>query len=706
MNEQDIVELLNKRKCEPCSSQVFDSLKQSSGADDVFETMSARVVQLDVCASSQFGELVDSLYSRAELSSGNVGRPLAFFNKHENICVSVDRDNALCQQLLQFASLHSQSSQTCDTISPLASSSSPSFSSSIVKLFAYALAFDDRTPGHRMHCDDSQLTLNWCVSLSRDAVGGDLVFANDDVHVEPRLGRLIVHRGDTVHGSESMRSGGQRLNVIVWCWLGNDNDNGDGDTRAMFHLFEQLPVELQIRVACLLDDEGRCALAQTSRAMRDVACANVAWHYNYARLVDTVVDGPRAFSGALGYSQRNEFEQNHWQPPALYVLDDDDDNELSNSGGAGRMLRRQSLRSVHRSSDTLQQPPLPVPDRFYFEQWSLLRRFLAAACRRVTELRLEAAARIVTELVSTERQYCTMLAEMCDDLRALVGVVSDGHALADATDSADTLRATHTAFLCDLEAVLGGGAPSTSQHLDVMALAQAFGRHFPLMAGPTLRHLSLYESFIELLDKSKADEHLAAKAASSSSRCHMSLKSHLVAPIRRIPRYRLLVADMAKYGDAPSSDSPPSSSSNAVAASSSSAAAARSSILDDIVAMLDTMSNELNQKMRIKESARRYLSPSLVEHVLASVAVRRIAFVESISLRLNSGSTSSSVKRRAALVLVDDTGARHIVAMPRRFIKRGKLVTKRSEIDIVSVRVDDMPLNRVLDTILSLHNEE
>ena len=65
------------------------------------------------------------------------------------------------------------------------------------------------------HFDNSEVTLNVCLSASADRVGGDLVFS-DGTAVAHRPGYAVFHRGSTVHAATEL-SAGSRTNLVLWC---------------------------------------------------------------------------------------------------------------------------------------------------------------------------------------------------------------------------------------------------------------------------------------------------------------------------------------------------------------------------------------------------------------------------------------------------------------------------------------------------------
>ncbi|KAH8092019.1 PKHD-type hydroxylase At1g22950-like [Aureococcus anophagefferens] len=65
------------------------------------------------------------------------------------------------------------------------------------------------------HFDNSEVTLNVCLSASADRVGGDLVFG-DGTAVAHRPGYAVFHRGSAVHAATELSSG-SRTNLVLWC---------------------------------------------------------------------------------------------------------------------------------------------------------------------------------------------------------------------------------------------------------------------------------------------------------------------------------------------------------------------------------------------------------------------------------------------------------------------------------------------------------
>ena len=65
------------------------------------------------------------------------------------------------------------------------------------------------------HFDNSEVTLNVCLSASADRVGGDLVFS-DGTAVAHRPGYAVFHRGSAVHAATELSSG-SRTNLVLWC---------------------------------------------------------------------------------------------------------------------------------------------------------------------------------------------------------------------------------------------------------------------------------------------------------------------------------------------------------------------------------------------------------------------------------------------------------------------------------------------------------
>ena len=65
------------------------------------------------------------------------------------------------------------------------------------------------------HFDNSEVTLNVCLSASADRVGGDLVFG-DGTAVAHRPGYAVFHRGSAVHAATEL-SAGSRTNLVLWC---------------------------------------------------------------------------------------------------------------------------------------------------------------------------------------------------------------------------------------------------------------------------------------------------------------------------------------------------------------------------------------------------------------------------------------------------------------------------------------------------------
>lgn len=81
------------------------------------------------------------------------------------------------------------------------------------ELFAsFGIAYDKGHKGLQLHVDDSDYTVNFC--LSNSAVGNEVVF-KEMVTVDPIEDFALVHSGKIPHHTNELTEG-QRCNVVLW----------------------------------------------------------------------------------------------------------------------------------------------------------------------------------------------------------------------------------------------------------------------------------------------------------------------------------------------------------------------------------------------------------------------------------------------------------------------------------------------------------
>jgi hypothetical protein len=405
-------------------------------------------------------------------------------------------------------------------------------------IIKYSTKMEEAELAHPLHVDDSMLTLNICLG-EPGFRGGRLHFIDPitgqtALFVQHCIGQAVWHWGDLPHETDEVTEG-ERLNLLIW-FKRPVEENG-------FVYFTRLIDELQCHVLSFLSPKDLLQALQVSRHFRHlIEDEPLLWrrHIPLAPLAEEFQTATSTTSSASSSScvsckvdiggEGGASSSGEASDTLVEVSGSNSSNESDSDSGnvSGRATWRQQYCNYLRTKKG------PVEE----EQ---------TRCRRVIE-----------EIISTERSYATALRTCVEVYLKPLQNREDDVLPADLRRSIfsnlETLSAVHWDISKKMQLfkeVCQLCPEQRGKELD--HLVSTFGCLLPYLT-LTMSYIVNYDNAVrthtQALEKYPSfrffEREIRIREATKGAKTE-SLDSYLITPVRRIPRYSLLLTDLLRY---------------------------------------------------------------------------------------------------------------------------------------------------------------